>query len=197
MLRVPAVLAATTCIALVLPAGFASAQTARSKAAAQAQASSGGGAYGAPDAVANPTLDAPKAKLLANGKAAAPVNAPLRVQRAIWAANRIIGKPYRYGGGHGRFRDTGYDCSGTISYALRGGRFVKTPLHSGAFMSWGEPGEGEWITVYTNPGHAFVVIAGLRLDTSAAGDPGGGKGPRWRPTLRDTGGFKARHPRGF
>jgi hypothetical protein len=64
-------------------------------------------------------------------------------------------------------------------------------------MSWEEAGKGDWITVYTNPGHAFVVIAGLRLDTSATGDPSGNKGPRWRPTLRSTKGFTARHPEGF
>lgn len=138
-----------------------------------------------------------KAVLLDNGLAAAPESAPKAVKEAIWAANEIIGKPYVYGGGHRSFKSRGYDCSGTVSYALNGGGLLDSPLNSSAFMAWGEAGEGEWITVYTNPGHAYVVIAGLRLDTSAAGDPRGGKGPRWRPALRSTKGFQARHPEGY
>lgn len=143
---------------------------------------------------ARPTVPGEVAVLQKDGKAAAPELAPPEVQEAIWAANKIVGKPYRYGGGHARFNDTGYDCSGTISYALKGAKALKSPLDSTSFMSWGEPGEGQWITVYTHPTHAFVVIAGLRLDTSAAGDPGGQKGPRWRPVLRSTKGFTVRHP---
>ncbi len=144
-----------------------------------------------------PTVPGSVAKLRSDGKAAAPVNAPDEVKRAIWWANRIVGKPYRYGGGHKRFNDKAYDCSGTVSYALRGGNFLTSPLDSSSFMKWGERGEGDWITVYTNPGHAFVVIAGLRLDTSSVGEIRGQKGPRWRKVLRETKGFKARHPAGF
>ncbi len=151
----------------------------------------------APKSATQPTVDGTVAKLLDDGTAAAPLGAPLEVQQAIWAANKLIGKPYRYGGGHARFNDTGYDCSGTVSFALKGAKLLKSPLDSSSFMKWGVAGEGEWITVYTNPGHAFVVIAGLRLDTSATGDPSGNKGPRWRPTLRVTKGFKARHPDGY
>lgn len=140
----------------------------------------------------------PPATIGPDGLAIAPPQAPPEVHAAIAAANRIIGKPYKYGGGHARLRDTGYDCSGTVSYALIGGGLLEgTPLDSSSFMKWGKPGQGEWVTVYTNPGHAYVVIAGLRLDTSAAGDPSGNKGPQWRPTLRSTKGFKARHPAGF
>ncbi len=139
----------------------------------------------------------PTATLLPNGMAAAPAEAPPEVHAAIYAANKIVGKPYRYGGGHARFEDSGYDCSGTVSYALIGAKLLKAPLDSGSFMRWGKKGPGRWITVYTNPGHAFVVIAGLRLDTSAAGDPSGAKGPRWRPALRSTRGFRARHPLGL
>jgi cell wall-associated NlpC family hydrolase len=138
-----------------------------------------------------------KATLMPNGLAAAPVDAPPQVHAASAAANRIIGKPYKYGGGHAKVEDSGYDCSGTVSYALIHAKLLKAPLDSSSFMRWGEAGPGDWITVYTNPGHAFVVIAGLRLDTSAAGDPRGGKGPRWRPVLRSTRGFKARHPEGL
>ena len=137
------------------------------------------------------------ATLMPNGLAAPPLDAPVQVQAAIVAANHIIGKPYKYGGGHAKVEDTGYDCSGTVSYALIGAKLLKAPLDSSSFMKWGVAGPGAWITVYTNPGHAFAVIAGLRLDTSAAGDPSGGKGPRWRPVLRSTRGFRARHPLGF
>lgn len=146
---------------------------------------------------ARPTVPGDTAVLLKDGRAAAPQSAPAEVQAAVWAANKIVGKPYRYGGGHARFNDSGYDCSGTISYALKGAKALKSPLDSTSFMNWGEAGEGEWITVYTHPTHAFVVIAGLRLDTSAAGDPGGQKGPRWRPMLRSTKGFTVRHPEGL
>jgi cell wall-associated NlpC family hydrolase len=145
----------------------------------------------------NQTPDMPDATVIA-GKAYPPVDAPIEVKEAIWAANEIVGKPYKYGGGHAKVKDTGYDCSGTVSYALLGGGLLEgTPLDSSSFMKWGAAGQGDWVTVYTNPGHAFVVIAGLRLDTSAAGDPSGNSGPQWRPVLRSTKGFKARHPEGF
>lgn len=135
------------------------------------------------------------------GLASPPAGAPVQVQNAIWAANQIIGKPYKYGGGHKTFRtiSAGYDCSSTVSWALNGAGagFLATPLDSSSFMKWGEKGPGVWFTVYTNPSHAFLIVAGLRLDTSAAEDPGGKKGPRWRPVLRKTKGFKARHPLAF
>jgi hypothetical protein len=153
------------------------------------------GATGA--ANAQPTVPGVEAQIV-NGLAAAPAAAPDAVKQAIWAANRIIGRPYRYGGGHARgFVDRGYDCSGTVSVALHGADLLDDPLDSSSFMRWGESGAGDWITVYSNPGHAYLVIAGLRLDTSAAGDPSGGKGPRWRPTLRSSRGFRARHPLGL
>ena len=122
-----------------------------------------------------------------------PAAAPQEVKDAIYAANRIVGKPYRYGGGHRRFNDSGYDCSGSVSFALRGGGLVKRPLHSTAFMGWGEAGKGTWITVYTNPGHAFAIIAGLRFDTSGPGP----RGPNWRKTARSSRAYTARHPVGF
>lgn len=161
---------------------------------AETQAVVGGQAFGEPNLADTPTVPGTKAKPLPNGLAAAPEAAPDAVQQAVWAANRIVGRPYRYGGGHAKFEDTGYDCSSTVSYALHGGDLLDSPLDSSSFMKWGETGRGEWITVYTNPGHAYTVIAGLRLDTSAAGDPRGGKGPRWRPTLRSSAGYRARHP---
>ena len=154
----------------------------------------GGSAFGQGNPADTQTVPGEEAKLLANGKAAAPADAPEEIQQAIWAANAIVGKPYIYGGGHKSFVDRGYDCSGTVSFALHGGDLLDDPLDSSSFMSWGKGGRGDWVTIFTNPGHAFVVIAGLRLDTSAASDPSGAKGPRWRPRLRSTTGFKARHP---
>ena len=160
--------------------------------------STGGAVYGQPNPAATQLTPAATATILPNGMAAAPASAPPAVQQAIAAANAIIGKPYIYGGGHNaKFSGRGYDCSGTVSYALHGGSLLDSPLDSGSFRKWGERGVGAWITVYTNPAHAFVVIAGLRLDTSAAGDPSGLKGPRWRPTLRSTKGYTARHPEGL
>jgi cell wall-associated NlpC family hydrolase len=118
-----------------------------------------------------------------------PAGAPSPVASVIRAANRIAGRPYRWGGGHRRFTDSAYDCSGAVSFALRGANLVSSPLDSRAFMRWGQTGPGAWITVYANRGHAYVVIAGLRFDTSGAG----GRGPRWRPTPRPVTGFTARH----
>ena len=160
--------------------------------------STGGTSFGEPTTTKRAKASSlPTATLGDDGLAYAPAEAPAQVHAAIAAANKIIGKPYRYGGGHAKIEDRGYDCSGTISYALFGAKLLKSPLDSSSFMRWGKRGKGQWITVYTNPGHAYVVIAGLRLDTSAAGDPSGAKGPRWRPNLRSTRGFRARHPVGF
>jgi cell wall-associated NlpC family hydrolase len=158
----------------------------------------GGAAYGEPNPAITQTTPTEAATLLPTGYAAAPESAPQGVKDAIAAANEIIGKPYVYGGGHNaKFLSRGYDCSGTVSYALHGGDLLRSPLDSSSFMKWGQRGPGSWITIYTNPGHAFAIIAGLRLDTSAAGDPSGAKGPRWRPVLRSTKGFTARHPIGL
>jgi hypothetical protein len=136
-----------------------------------------------------------KAKLLPNGMLVPPKSAPARVKRVIAAANKIRTKPYIYGGGHARWWDRGYDCSGSVSFALHGGKFLESPLPSGPLMNWAEEGEGRWITVYSNPGHAYAVIAGFRWDTS--GDSGGETGPRWHEDLRDNVGFEARHPAGY
>ena len=164
---------------------------------AGAQSSSGGGAAFVP-----PPPPPEKAKLV-NGRVLAPASAPPRVKRVIKAANRIVEKPYRYGGGHQPFVkgvvDSGFDCSGAVSYALRGGRFLRSPLPSGPFMSWGQPGPGTWITVYAHGGHAYAVIAGFRFDTSMhdSDAPGPSSGPRWSRTLRESSAFVARHPRNY
>ena len=113
------------------------------------------------------TVAGTKAKLLPDGTAAAPAGAPVEVQKAVWAANKLLDKPYKYGGGHGKIEDNGYDCSGTVSYALHHAGLLKSPLDSGSFLRWGKRGRGAWITVFTNHGHAYAVIAGLRLDTSS------------------------------
>jgi len=134
-----------------------------------------------------------RARILADGLAQAPADAPAWVRQAIAAGNQLIGKPYVFGGGHASFVSVGYDCSGTVSYALHGASLLAAPLDSSEFEQWGAGGPGEWITVYTNPQHAYVDIAGIRLDTSRAGDPGGQSGPRWRPLLTSNRGFVARH----
>ncbi len=144
----------------------------------------------------------PKKAKIRHGRAIAPRGAPRRVRRVIAAANRLVRKPYRYGGGH-RTRisrlDTGYDCSGSVSYALYGGRFLRRPLASGPLMRWGRRGPGRWVTVYASRGHAYVVVAGLRFDTSMHDPNAGGPrtGPRWSRRLRRSARFVARHPRGY
>jgi hypothetical protein len=186
------------CLALVFPA-VAGAQT-------TSAGNTGGVQFDAPPPA---PIVAPggKASLLPDGTAAAPADAPPQVQAAIFAANRLIHKPYKYGGGHAKIEDSGYDCSGTVSYALHHAGLLETPLDSGSFARWGLRGRGTWITVYTNPGHAFAVIAGLRLDTSVAGvsarlsrrygPKATERGPRWRPSRRSSRGYVARHPEGF
>ena len=132
--------------------------------------------------------------ILLTGVALAPPSAPEVVQGAINAANTIVGRPYVWGGGHASFYSYGYDCSGSVSFALFGGGLVPRPLDSGELMHWGAPGPGEWITVYANPAHTFVEIAGLRFDTVGAEQ---GTGPRWHLAPTSTAGFVARHPPGL
>jgi cell wall-associated NlpC family hydrolase len=139
------------------------------------------------------TTAGPKAKLK-HGFAVAPASAPNKVKRAIDAANQIVkGKPYCMGGGHGRRRDTCYDCSGSVSYALTGAGLLDASMPSGSFMNWEKGGKGAWITTYANEGHIYAVIAGLRLDTSMTT----GDGPGWSKEMRSSRGYVARHPAGF
>ena len=118
---------------------------------------------------------------------------PLAVRRVIAAGNRIARAPYIYGGGHGNWNSGGYDCSGSISYALHGGGLLDTAMASGGFMSWGDPGPGRWITIYANPGHAFMVVAGRRFDTTGREQTGS----RWQSAMRDTSSYVVRHPPGL
>jgi hypothetical protein len=152
----------------------------------------GGGLTPAEVDMCTPT---PKARLLDNGMLIPPKSAPPRVKAVVAAANKIRTKPYIFGGGHARWWDRGYDCSGSVSFALHGGKFLESPLPSGPMESWGLEGEGRWITVYANSGHAYAEVAGYRWDTS--GNTDGKTGPSWHEDLRDNVGFVARHPVGY
>jgi cell wall-associated NlpC family hydrolase len=155
-----------------------------------------GGTPNTPDALNTPSpAPAPPAHaaVLSHGVARAPSDAPLAVRVAVRAANHLRHKPYVWGGGHGSFRARGYDCSGSVSYVLHAAGLLSFPEVSGALAHWGARGNGKWITVYANGGHAFMVIAGLRFDTSGRG----ASGPRWRPERRWERGFHHRHPAGL
>jgi cell wall-associated NlpC family hydrolase len=139
-----------------------------------------------------PLTPGQSAGYISESQASVPAGAPPAVQAAIEAANSIATTPYIWGGGHGSFESSGYDCSGAVSFALNGGGFLSSPLDSTGLSTWGEPGPGQWITVYANAGHAWVIIAGLAFDTS------GGAGPRWHTEpVSSTEGFIARHPPGY
>ena len=178
-------------IALLGLAALATLATARADAAA----------YGGISGVAPPpppTAEAPAPETgsgpvgrasLVGGKAIAPA----AVKKAIQAANRIRTKPYVWGGGHGRWWDRGYDCSGSVSFALRGAGLLTAPMVSGSLARWGEAGPGRWITIYANAGHVYAEIAGLRWDTSGTA----GSGPRWHEDDRGGAGFVVRHPPGY
>ena len=146
----------------------------------------------APATAPAPLTPGQQAQFISESQASVPSSAPPAVQAAIEAANAIATTPYIWGGGHGSFESSGYDCSGAVSYALHGGGFLESPLDSTGLSTWGEAGAGQWITVYANTGHAWVIIAGLAFDTS------GGAGPRWHPEpVNSTEGFIARHPPGY
>jgi len=149
-------------------------------------ASSSAGSFPAP-------VPGQRAVLQSNGLAAPPAGAPDVVKRVIQAANAIADRPYVWGGGHGSFESSGYDCSGAVSYALHGGGLISSPLDSTGLTTWGEPGEGNWISVYGNSGHVYMVVAGLRWDTSDTG----GTGPSWHTSMRSSAGFIPRHPAGL
>ncbi len=183
--------------ALLLPAGALAATGSGGLTSGSAPSSDDAGTD---DAASTPVRTA-KARLV-NGQAVAPASAPPQVKAAIAAANAISTMPYRYGGGHASFQDTAYDCSGAMSYALRGAGLLDAPLASGPFMTWGAPGQGDWITTYAHGGHAYIMIAGLRFDTgwrdakAKARGIAPGTGPRWG-YARSTVGFTPRHPAGL
>jgi peptidoglycan hydrolase CwlO-like protein len=139
-----------------------------------------------------PLTPGQSAQYISESQASVPSAAPPAIQAAIEAANSIATTPYIWGGGHGSFESSGYDCSGAVSFALHGGGFLESPLDSTGLETWGDPGPGQWITVYANSGHAWMIIAGLAFDTV------GGPGPRWHSSPVDsTEGFIARHPSGY
>jgi len=151
-----------------------------------------GGPVPAGAQVPAPLNPSEQAGFISESEASAPANAPQAVKDAIAAANAIASTPYVWGGGHGSFESSGYDCSGAVSYALHGGGFLESPLDSTGLESWGEPGAGKWITVYANAGHTWMIIAGLAFDTV------GGPGPRWHSSpTSSTEGFVVRHPAGY
>ena len=134
-----------------------------------------------------------QARITSDGLAVAPADAPEPVKQVIAAGNEIAKKPYKYGGGHGDWQDSGYDCSGSVSYALHGAGLVSRPRDSGEFMSWGRSGRGEWITIYAHGGHVYMMVAGLRFDTSGRREDG----TRWHDTRASTDGYAVRHPSGL
>ncbi|WP_445151243.1 hypothetical protein [Baekduia sp. Peel2402] len=137
------------------------------------------------------------AKLRTDGKAAIPRGAPKRVQALIAAANQIVGKPYKWGGGHAKLIDKGYDCSGAVSFALIGAGVLSSPMVSGTLAKWQVAGGGKWLSIHANKGHVYLEVAGLRLDTSPVGDPTRRSGVRWRPVIGRRAGFHTRHVLGL
>ena len=139
------------------------------------------------------TSETGQARITSDGLAVAPADAPEAVKQVIAAGNEIAKKPYKYGGGHGSWNDSGYDCSGSVSYALHGAGLVRRPRTSGEFMTWGRQGRGEWITVYAHSGHMYMMVAGLRFDTSGREEDG----TRWHDTRGGREGYAVRHPGGL
>jgi hypothetical protein len=152
------------------------------------------GAQTAPEPAAEPLPPTEKAVLAADGiTAVAPPSAPQQVKDIIAAGNEIATKPYRYGGGHGRWKDSGYDCSGSMSYAFHGAGMLDTALDSTGFMSFGKSGKGRWVTTYAHGGHSYMMVAGLRFDTSGLSQDGS----RWHKSRRSADGYTVRHPAGL
>ena len=148
-----------------------------------------------PGAGTQPTELAPgdRAQIGSDGLAIAPASAPPQVQAIIAAGNEIASKPYKYGGGHGKWNDSGYDCSGSVSYALHGAGLLDTAMPSGDFTDWGDPGPGQWVTLYAKSSHMFMVVAGIRFDTSGRTK----NNTRWQADMRSTSGYTAVHPPGL
>jgi hypothetical protein len=168
--------------------------------AVPAMAQTGGTGSPGSTSTTTTTTTAPSgsARLLSDGTAVAPANAPRPVRKAIAAANRIHTRPYIWGGGHRSFKSRGYDCSGAVSYVLHAAGLLRSPMASGPLMAWGTPGIGSWITVYANSGHAWMTVAGLRFDTSSAGESlNQGSGPRWRANMRAATGYSTRFSPGL
>jgi len=184
-----AVIAATVAIAAI---SMLAAATPIAEAATISKTNGGGAVAGKLPATPD-TVPGLRAKITRKGLAVPPAGAPEEVKAVIRAGNRIARKPYKWGGGHGRLRDSGYDCSGSISFALRKAKLLSYSMASTGFMSWGRRGRGDWITIRANAGHAYMIVAGLRFDTSARKQTGS----RWTAKMRSPRGFRATHPVGF
>jgi len=182
-----------TFVAIALLAAVALVGLAPSASAAANTSTTNGGGAVAGTPMSKLTAPGAKAKLTSTGLAIPPTEAPAKVRAAIRAGNRIAKKPYKWGGGHALLNDSGYDCSGSVSYALRGGKLMTSSMASTGFMSWGRRGLGRWITIRANGGHVYMLIAGLRFDTSARGIGGS----RWTAQMRSARGFVATHPAGL
>jgi cell wall-associated NlpC family hydrolase len=143
------------------------------------------------------TIPGTRALVRADGKAAIPRGAPKRIRTVIAAINQIVGRPYKWGGGHARLIDRGYDCSGAVGYGLIGAGLLAGPMVSGQLAHWESSGPGRWMTVYATRSHVYMEVAGLRLDTSPVADPTPRSGVRWRPAIGRRPGFHARHPVGL
>jgi peptidoglycan hydrolase-like protein with peptidoglycan-binding domain len=141
-----------------------------------------------------PQVAGDQATLTSDGLAQVPADAPPQVAKFIAAANRIAHTPYRLGGGHAHWKDSAYDCSGLIGYALHAAGLLTHSMTSGEFERYGDPGAGQWMTIYTNAGHAYMVVAGLRFDTGGRRSP---DGSRWHSDMRSHKGFVVRHPPGL
>ncbi len=162
-------------------------------------AESTGGASFAPSPLVShstkPLATTPGAKgKVVHGLAVAPASAPARVKAVIAAANKIAFKPYVYGGGHGSWNSSGYDCSGSVSYALHGGGLLSQTEDSSQLESYGSRGAGRWITIWANSGHVYMYVAGLRFDTGAQSSTGGS---RWTASAQSNAGYVERHPTGY
>jgi peptidoglycan hydrolase-like protein with peptidoglycan-binding domain len=140
-----------------------------------------------------PLAPGDRATLGPDGLASAPASAPAAVQAIIAAGNAIAFKPYVYGGGHGKWDDTGYDCSGSVSYALHAAGLLEDSMPSGDFMDWGDPGPGQWVTIYAKGSHMYMIVAGLRFDTSGRAEDGS----RWHTSMRSASGYSVVHPPGL
>jgi len=146
-----------------------------------------------PAVATTPVAAGPTATITPDGLAVAPAGAPPQVQQIIAAGNQIASKPYKFGGGHGNWDDSGYDCSGSVSFALHGAGLLDQALPSGNFVSWGDAGPGQWVTIYANGGHMYMVVAGLRFDTSGRST----HNTRWQTEQRSGAGYTVRHPAGL
>ena len=178
-------------LALALVAVSAAPAVAAAKPAYGGTAPQPGGSSGSGSGLS--TTPGEKARLLADGTAQAPASAPDAVKRVIAAGNRIAKLPYRYGGGHAILNDTGYDCSGSVSYALRNAGLFRGSADATGFFVYGQPGPGRWITTYANGSHMYMVVAGLRFDTSGRSQTGS----RWQTQPRSPASFIVRHPPGL